>query len=337
MTESKQKQDHIKQQSNFMAHLHIINPYQSISEDDKVFEFGMTLEQVSNIDSKIFEIKKDNKNNWVLERRGGYSTEFINGKLVAVAFRIDPGYHNYQVEGIDFSGIKEIEELQSKYEHYVFSNGESILFPSLGFLVSVTPFCDGWENPRPGVFNREIIAFSKERLHYYRHQSQIINLLPQKGVSLAGSELIEFGMLPKAVCHILGEPEYSWKNFGSHKHIIDYYFNRGIRLKYRDYSVSYKYSNDMPLYTIEILENNRWQVEIDGIYLFKDDKLASMKSKYEYIESKKKKAVAFPSLGIFTLGCGDKKNGGKGAEGKVIYLCRHDVLNSFIRHIDLWD
>lgn len=320
-----------------MGHSHLIKPYHSISEDDNVFEFGMTLEQVSSIDSKIFEIRNNSKNGWVLERRGGYSTEFINGKLVAVAFRIDPGYNAYQVEGINFSGTEDLDQLQSKYEHYIFSNRESILFPTLGLLVSITPFCDGWENPRPGVFNREIIAFSKERLDHYRRQSQVINLHPQKGVSLAGSELVQFGMLPKDVCRILGEPDYSWKNFGSHKHIIDYYFERGLSFKYRDYAVSYKYSDDMPLYTVEVLENNGWQVEIDGIYIFKDDKLANMKSKYDYVESKKKKAVAFPSLGIFTIGCGDKKNTGKGADGKIVFLCRHDILKSFTRFIDMWD
>jgi hypothetical protein len=319
-----------------MGHSHTIIPYKSINEDDKSFEFGMSQKQVAAQDAKIYEVKEDNTCDWILERRGGYSTEFVNGKLVAVAFRIDPGYNSFKVDKIDISDKDGVEKLKRKHEHYIFSNGESVLFPTLGFLVSVTPFCDGWD-PRPGVFNKEIIAFSKERLEYYRLKSQVISLQPLKGISIAGENKTPFAIPPKQVHGILGKPEYSWKNYGSHNHIVEYYFNHGFCLRYRKYEASYRYSENMPLHSIEVMEKNGWQVEADGIFIFNDDKLAQMKSKYKYIESKKKKAVAFPTLGIFTLGCGEKKNSGKGAEGKAIFLYNKEAMDSKIPFIDMWD
>lgn len=320
-----------------MGHTHTIIPYHSMSEDERVFEFGMTPQQVANLDSKIYEIKEDTVRNWRLERRGGYNTEFIDDKLIAVGFRIDPSFNSFEIDNVDITNKEGIEELKAKYEHYVYADGESTLFPKLGLLVSITPFCDGWSSPRPGVFNREIVAFSKELLDYYRYKSQVLILDPMKGVSIAGDDYIEFRMRPEEIHNLWKTPEYTWKNYGSHQHIIEYYFNHGVELKYRDYEVSYKYSEDMPLYDIELIESNGWQVEVDGIRIFQDDKLIQMKEKYEYIESKKKKAVAFPTLGIFTMGCGDKKNNRKGAEGKVIYLCNEESIKSFIRYIDMWD
>jgi len=72
----------------------------------------------------------------------------------------------------------------------------------------------------------------------------------------------------------------------------------------------------MPLYTIDVIEKNGWQVEVKDVRIFEDDKLIRMKKDHKFIESKKQKAVAFPDLGIFTVGCGEKKNTGKGAEGR---------------------
>lgn len=320
-----------------MGHSHDICPYKSISEDDKIFEFGMTPQQIVSLDAKIFETKEYNAAHLVLERRGGYSTEFIDSKLVAVAFRIDPGHNSFKVAGVDISDRDGVERLKSSYEHYVFSDGESILFPTLGFLVSITPFCEGWETPRLGVFNREIIAFSQERLPYYRSQAHVISLLPMKGIYIAGQSEIQFTMPPEDVHKVLGEPDFTWKNFGSHKHIVEYYEGSGFSFRYRGYEASYQYHADMPLYTVDIMEKNEWQVEVDGIRIFMDDKLVQMKSCYEHIESKKKKAVAFPTLGIFSLGCGEKKNKGKGAEGKVVFLCNSEVMASHTRFIDMWD
>ncbi|MFV0350726.1 MAG: hypothetical protein ACK5JF_00215 [Oscillospiraceae bacterium] len=70
-----------------MGHTHIITSYVSINEDEKLFAFGASAAQVKEVDGKIYEKKEDTAHNWGLERRGGYSTEFIEGKLVAVLLR----------------------------------------------------------------------------------------------------------------------------------------------------------------------------------------------------------------------------------------------------------
>ena len=319
-----------------MSRNHIIQPYKSISEDDKIFKLGMSQQEVGFLDSKIFEIKEDNNCNWLLERRGGYSTEFIAGKLVAVAFRIDPGYNRFEINGIDISDAEGVETLKKQHENYVFSNNESVLFPTLGLLISVTPFCDGW-TPRPNVFNREIIAFSKERLKFYCQNIHVIKAISSKETGITGIGNLKYKTPPKTNHSILGLPEYTWKNYGSHKHIVEYYFGGGFTLRYRGYEASYQYHEDMPLYTVEIFQRNGWKVDIDGISIFDDDKLLKMKERYRYVESKKKKAVAFPEQGIFTIGCGEKKNTAKGGEGKTVFLCNSDVINNYIKYIDMWD
>ena len=88
---------------------------------------------------------------------------------------------------------------------------------------------------------------------------------------------------------------------------MEYYFGRGFTLRYRDYKASYQYREDMPLRTVEVMKKNGWQVMVDGVSVFADDKLTQIKSQYEHIESKKKKAVDFPTIGVFTIGCGEKK------------------------------
>jgi hypothetical protein len=111
-----------------MSRLHSIIPYQSIREDEKVYAFGMTREQVAALDSKIFEVKEDNSSKWVLERRGGYSTIFVDGTLAEVAFRIDPSHNRFEVDGIDISDADGVEQLKQKHEYHVFANSESVLF-----------------------------------------------------------------------------------------------------------------------------------------------------------------------------------------------------------------
>lgn len=204
-------------------------------------------------------------------------------------------------------------------------------------MVSVTPFCDGWELPRPGVFNREIVAFCKERLPHYQNQAHLLTLNPGIGVTLAGGRAIPFGAKPQDIHKVLGQPQYTWKNGTSRKQNVEYYFNHGFRLNYRQSEVSYTYSEDMPLYSVEVMERDGWQLEIDGLHVFTDDKLEQMKEKYEWAESKKKKAVAFPALGLFTVGCGEKKNGGKGAEGKYVCLFSLATLQNQIKYIGMWD
>ena len=319
-----------------MKHLHTICPYVSVEKDESIFAFGMSPQEVAAVDAKIFEIKEDAANRWVLERRGGYSTEFVDGKLAAVALRIDPGHNGFTVGGVDISDADGVMRLRNQYEHCVFADGESVLFPSLGVLVSITPFCDGWDMPRPGVFNREIVAFAKNRLAHYYGKANVIGLRPLEGITVGG-KCVQFAVPPQEVHAVLGAPPYTWKNYGSHKHIVEYYGGRGFRLNYRHYAVSYQYDEAMPLHMVQVIEADGWQVEIDGICVFEDDKLTEMRARYEHVVSKKGKAVAFPTLGIFSIGCGEKKNNRNGGEGKVLYLGNAEALASWIGRIDMWD
>jgi len=316
---------------------HTIIPYKSVTEDNKKFEFGMTPQQVAAVDPNIFAVKENNLSGIISERRGGYSTDFINDKLTSLSFRIDPGHNKFEVEGIDISDTEGIDRLKAGHENYGFSDGKSILFPSLGIMWSISPFCEGWNDPRPGVFNNEIVVFSKEMIDHHRRRTRVIDLDPLKGISIAGSDHVEFTMSRGEIHKALGSPEYVWKDYGAHKHIVDYYFDRGFCITYNDLDGSRKYHENMPLYTIDVIEKNGWQVEVNGVRIFEDDKLIRMKKDHEFIESKKQKAVAFPDLGIFTVGCGEKKNTGKGAEGKTIMLCNKKTMPHFTKFIDMWD
>ena len=288
-----------------------IQSYENVSVKGNVFTFGDSSEQLATVDKRVFHTLSDVANGWVLERRGGYSTELVDGKLVAVALPIS-NFDSISAGGADFS---DIEKLKAKYEHYVYADGESVLFPKLGVAYLVTPFCTGFEAPRPGVFNKEAVAFSEERLAHYRNLSRVLALNPMQSVSIAGGVPISFGMTQEQVQKCWGEAPLVWDELGgAHRQLKEYRFDRGVGLCYKENKGA------VILDQISIIERDGWQVEVDGIRIFQDDKLEQMKAKYEFIESKKKKAVGFPTLGILTVGCGEKKNGGKGADGKYVTL-----------------
>jgi hypothetical protein len=318
-----------------MANEIIIVPYQSAGENGKIFTFGMSSRQLAKADKQVFEIRQDTARGWTLERRGGYSTELLDGKLVAVAFNHDSPHNHIMAGEIDFSTPDAVESLKSQYDHHIYVDGESVLFPALGVLFSVTPFQEGFEPFRPGVFNREIVAFSQDRLAHYQNASRVLSLLPLKGVHIAGGTPLQFGMTRTQVKALWGEEEYLWGNFGSHKHIVEY--RNGLKLRYHNISVSEEYHEDMPLYDIQVTERDGWQIEVEGIHVFQDDKLTQMKAKYEHIDSKKQKATVFPSLGIMAVGCGEKKNNAKGAEGKYVCLYHPEAFQLSGRFIDTYE
>jgi hypothetical protein len=314
----------------------IIAPYESVGERGKVFTFGMNSAQLAEIDKQVYYKLRDSARDWTLERRGGYSTELVGGKLVAAAFRLDPSYNHIMVGDADFSDREKIERLKTRYEHTVYADGESVLFPTLGVLYSVTPFREGFEAPRAGVFNVEIIAFSQDRLQNYQNASRVLTLQPLVGVNIAVGKEIRFGMTRAQVKGLWGEEELLWdERNGAHGHVAEYRFERGLQLRYRPYDVVEKPNNASPLYQITVIERNGWQVEVDGIRIFNDDKLAQMKAKYEFANSKKGKATVFPTLGILAIGCGEKKNSGKGADGKYVILGVERSINN--RFIDIYD
>lgn len=152
-----------------------------------------------------------------------------------------------------------------------------------------------------------------------------------------GGSLLQFGMTPDTVHRRLGKPDCTQDNFGFCKHITECYCNNGFILRYCNSEASYPDCSEMALYEVMIAEKNGWHVEVNGIYLFDDEKLSQMKSQYFYTESKKKTAVAFPTLGILTVGCGEKENDAHTEKGKLIFFCNSEAMRFYISKISMWD
>jgi hypothetical protein len=322
-----------------MSHEIIIAPYQGANEGGRAFTFGMTSAQLSKVDKRVFHVLQNHSLDWTLERRSGYSTELVAGKLVSVNCRFDPSHNHIVVDGEDFSSLDAIERAKSTHDHYLYADGESVLFPELGVLYSVTPFREGFEAPRPGVLSKEVIAFSKERLEHYRNASRVLTVQPLAGIRIAGGTPIRFDMTRTQVRELWGTEELLWdEEAGAHREIQEYRFAQGLSLTYRRHDSpadGKPLGERSPLYCATVMERNGWQVEVEGIRIFQDDNLARMTETYEHIDSKKGKATAFPSLGILTVGCGKKKNTSKGAGGKYVIVSGAAFINRCF--VDIWD
>jgi hypothetical protein len=168
-------------------------------------------------------------------------------------------------------------------------------------------------------------------------ESNLISIAPKLGAVNIGGSLLHLEMTPENVHRILGKPDCTRDNFGSCKHIAERYRNEGFILRYWNFETSYPGHNEMGLYEVMVSEKNGWQVEVDGINLFDDEKLSQMKAQYLYTESKRKTAVAFPTLGILTVGCGEKENDAHTEKGKLVFFCNSEVMRFYISKINMWD
>lgn len=295
-----------------------IVPYESVDEDGKAVTFGMTQDQLDDLNWRVYSTLRDNTCDWSMQRRAGIGMEFVAGQLVAVRVRLDPSGNRIQVAGDDCSSIEAIDKLRSGYEHHVFSDGLSVLFPALGILYSVGPFRSGFEAPRPGVVEKEVVAFSQDRLEHYRNASRVLTLEPLSGVSVAGGKAIQFGMTRAEIRSQWGEEELLWDDSGVSGMITEYRFSRGLSLTYgRETSQTGGSRRDYHLRDVSVMEREGWQVDVGGVRVFQDERLTQMTDVYEHIDSKDGKLTLFPGLGLLAVGCGDKKNRG---EGKQVVL-----------------
>jgi hypothetical protein len=182
-----------------------------------------------------------------------------------------------------------------------------------------------------------------ETEHGLRHsdfsEPDILSIIPNLGVINVSEKLLRLKMTPETVHLVLGKPERTLSNMGPCKHLTEHYFNRGLTLRYWNVveESSYLRNSEMGLYEIMITERNGWQVEIDGVSLFDDNKLQQMKSKFKYTESKRKMAVAFPTLGILTVGCVEKETGYGNAKEKRAFFCDKEAMRYYIYKINMWD
>jgi hypothetical protein len=156
-------------------------------------------------------------------------------------------------------------------------------------------------------------------------------VLPEQGLVCIGDHKVQFAMPREEIHELLGSPESVRNNLGSYNYIDEAYFGGGFTLRYTRQDAPLESRSSRALLSeIIVMESRGWQVELDGAFLFISDKFARMKKKHKHIESKSRQAAAFPTLGIFTVGCGGD------AGRKMIALCDDEVMRSYICTIDMW-
>ena len=90
----------------------------------------MASEKLAEVDERGVYTLVDRVQHWALERYGGYSTELVDDQMVVVAFRFAPRYNQITVRNADFFALDKIEQMKSRYSHYVYADSKSV-FPSL--------------------------------------------------------------------------------------------------------------------------------------------------------------------------------------------------------------
>lgn len=296
-----------------MSNEYIIKPYIGASIKKKEVQFGMSKDQIKKA-AFIYTSHYNATINDEMLALTGYNICLHDNLLQEIVFRFSmkdgKPYNIISVDGNDVSCFDSVEKLKTRYSSFLSRDRQRTLFPELGILVATEPFME-LLTPRKGVFWNNVIAFSKERLLKQRTALQILTLHPFAGVSFAGSELIQFGMTPQEITHMFGAAEHLFEDYAIMKEIVEIRYGQGVELRYKNRITKYshdEYNSEMPLSDICINEKHNWEVEIEGIRLFEDDKLSQMKSKYEYIDSPKGKATIFPTLGLTVCGCGEKKD-----------------------------
>jgi hypothetical protein len=147
----------------------------------------------------------------------------------------------------------------------------------------------------------------------------VISVFTKLGMIRIGGSRISFALTPEKAHKILGQPDRSRYTVDSNQQLEEQYFNRGFLLRYGD--------TDMSLDEIMVMERNGWNIEIDGIQIFADEALSKMKAKYKCVESKNKKAAAFPTLGVFAVG-GDPNN-------RMVFLCNKETMRFYVSTIEM--
>jgi hypothetical protein len=148
----------------------------------------------------------------------------------------------------------------------------------------------------------------------------VISLLTKLGMIRIGGSRINFTLTPEKAHKFLGQPEHSRYTVDSNQQLEEKYLSRGFVLRYGD--------TDMSLDEIVVIEKYGCQFEIDGISVFTDDALSRMKARYKYVESKNKRAVAFPTLGVLVVD-NDPNN-------RMAFLCNKETIRFYITTIEMW-
>lgn len=323
-----------------MSNEYRIKPYTGVSITENVFEFGMSDNQVKNMDLTIYNSYLNAETRCERIEHGGYHMFFYDDLLeeLVLRFSMKDGkpFNIISVDDMDVSCFDSVEELKKKHLCFLSRDRNRTLFPELGIVAATEPFMEHL-SIRKGAFWNTVTAFSKERLLSQQTALHVLRLHPLMGVSFAGSEIIKYGMTQEEVDLILGMAEHVFRDFSIMKHIVEIRYGQGIEFRYTNRITKDskdEYDPQMPLSEITINEKHNWEVEIEGIRLFEDDKLSQMKCKYEHIDSPKGKATIFPTLGLTVCGCGEKKDR---VNGKYAVVFEEADVDSKIRGLYLHD
>lgn len=323
-----------------MSNEYMIKPYIGVSMDEQNFQFGMSKSQVEKTALTIYKSHFNTIMRDEMLELAGYNM-FLHDNLVqefVLRFSMKDGkpYNIISVAGKDVSCFDSVEEIKKNYLSFPSKDRQRILFPELGIVIATEPYME-LLTKRKGVFWNNVIAFSKERLLKQQTALHVLTLHPLAGVSFGGSEMITYGMTQDEIDRILGVPEHIFKDYSIMKQIVEIRYGQGVELRYTNRITKYsldEFSEQMPLSDICINEKYNWEVEVEGIRLFEDDKLSQMKNKYDYIDSPKGKATIFPTLGLTACGCGEKKDR---INGKYVRLFGSADVDSNTRCLNIYD
>jgi hypothetical protein len=169
---------------------------------------------------------------------------------------------------------------------------------------------------------------------YYR-KFPVVSVSSETELIRIDGKGIRFAMSPETVHKSFGQPELHptrdyLRSLDQHE---EYFYGRSLILRYGELGVKNTRRGSMSLYEAVIMEKGGCQVEVDGISIFADNNLSRMKSKYRCIVSKDKNAIAFPTLGVFVVGCGDGSRDRDDDRGGIVFLCDKDTIRFYISTI----
>lgn len=299
----------------------IVHPLQTVTCENKTYTLGASWEDTNIAAADIKSLKIDYPTGTTTALVKDTRLTFRHGGLVAV-------YTNYgsitELVLGDKSGdlTSMLPVLMQEYEHEVIREYPAdtfnpapatlCLFPTLGVLMSD---------------RRELAAGTAEEVANMAREEQKKSkkylLRPYKGYLSASGKNIDFGMTEAEVNRVDGLP----KQMELDPIIMHWTVqtrDEGYKLHF-PHGVNQNFA-DAPLATATFFARDESLFFVEDISLFDDKKLGKMKALYEYKDGKRGLGTLFPTLGLYTRGCGEKKNAAKGAEGKLaIAFCKDEL------------
>jgi hypothetical protein len=208
--------------------------------------------------------------------------------------------------------------LISKYEVIESDDKSKILIPELGIII---------EEPVGKKGNgQSLTMFSKSLFSHFAKKIKVIYLNPYVGYSNI-CNTIDFRMTREEITKIDGK---------SKRTIIDYKIMKNI-LEYREEGIQLTFTKEdegenILFQNLLAKQKDGVRVVIDKMNIFEVEAHATLKERYEFIDSNDKKSTFFPQLGIETCGCGERKNIG---EGKYVIAFPRNFLSYYQNYFEV--